>query len=94
MGKGADFSLLRVARRRRDAIDGFSKNTVDASYCSPGSHDGYCGIHPSAAVDGGEFVEAQFVVQIGHENLPFCPGGETIPASRNHRSTPVCERVM
>jgi hypothetical protein len=101
MSKGADFSLLRVARRRRDAIDDRSKNILDATYRTHGSPDASRGTHRihngSPARHGIKLVAAQFasvVVQIGHVTLPFCPGGKTVPAARNHRSTPVCERVM
>jgi hypothetical protein len=57
--KGADPLSLRVARRRGDAIDGLSKNTVDAIYRLHGRRDAYYGIHPGATVDAVEFVEAQ-----------------------------------
>src|SRR5664280_1823988 len=71
-GKRADPLSLRVARRRRDAIDGLSKNTVDAIYGLHGRCDAYYSIHPGAAANAVEFVEAQFanfIVEIGHVGL-------------------------
>ena len=64
--KGAAPLRLRVARRRRDAIDGLTKNTADVVYHSHGSRDGYYGIHPGPAANAVEFVEAQFANIIGH----------------------------
>jgi hypothetical protein len=61
-----------VARRRGDAIDGLSKNAVDAIYRLHGRRDAYYGIHPGATANAVEFVEAQFanfIVEIGHVGL-------------------------
>jgi hypothetical protein len=87
--KASTFSLLRVARCRRDAIDCLCENTVDVIYRTHGSGDAVYGIHPGTAANAVEFVDAQFasvvVFHIGHVSLPFVPGGETIPAARGVR---------
>ncbi|HEX7563027.1 MAG TPA: hypothetical protein VF396_07195, partial [Bradyrhizobium sp.] len=68
---GADPLRLRVARRRRDAIDSLTKNTADVSYRTHGSHGGVYSIHPGAAANGVEFVGAQFANIVGHV-IPLC----------------------
>jgi hypothetical protein len=60
------FSLLRVAGRGRDAIDGLTKNTLDIVYRAHGSHDGAYRIHPGAAANGVQIVDAQFVNFVAH----------------------------
>lgn len=60
------FSLLRVAGRGRDAIDGLTKNTLDIVYRAHGSHDGAYRIHPGAAAHGVQIVDAQFVNFVAH----------------------------
>jgi hypothetical protein len=69
------FSLLRVAGRGRDAIDGLTKNTLDVIYRSHGSHDGAYRIHPRAAANGVQIVDAQFANFVVHASPLFCLGG-------------------
>ena len=60
------FSLLRVAGRRRDAIDGLPENTLDVVYRADGSHDAAYGFHKAAAANGVQVVDAQFVNFVAH----------------------------
>jgi hypothetical protein len=69
--EGAAGLSFRVAGRRRDAIDGLAKNTVDVIYHFHGSRDGYDRIHPGAAANAVEFIEAQFANIVAHV-IPLC----------------------
>ena len=86
MGKSADFSLLRVAGRGRDAIDGLTENTLDVIYRSHGSHDGAYRIHPRAAANGVQIVDAQFANFVVHASPPVLLG-------RSHPLTPGSCRI-
>jgi hypothetical protein len=81
----AFFSLLRVAGCGRDAIDGLPENTLDVVYRSHGSHDGAYRIHPGAAANGIQIVDAQFANFVVHVSPLFCLGG-AIPSCTVGRS--------
>ena len=85
------FSLLRVAGRGRDAIDGLTKNTLDIVYRAHGSHDGAYRIHPGAAANGVQIVDAQFVNFVAHVSPLFYSGG-AIPSCPWDAAT--CEVVQ